>query len=86
MTETDILSNKFFMENLLPPVRTTDGDLQPFNGKKIFKSLVKETNLSEKEAKEITGIVIKRIISSHIRWLSGPEIRELCCSRERITK
>jgi len=64
----------------LPLVRTTSGDIEPFNETKIINSLVKETGIDKDIAYIITQKVINRIIDSDIKWLSGPEIRELCCS------
>ena len=80
MTESiDVRKNDLF-QDILPSVRTTNGDIEQFNGQKIINSLIKEANLDKKTAKIITDAVIKRIINSKIKWLSGPEIRELCCS------
>lgn len=80
MIENKTINNNVLLSDLLPDVRTTKGDLVPFDGSMIFNSLVKETGIDKELANEITQKVIKRIISSNIQWLSGPEIRELCCS------
>lgn len=66
--------------DLLPKVFRTEGDLTDFNSPIIFESIVKETNLSEDKAKMITELVVRRIISSGIKFLSGPHIREIVCS------
>ncbi len=52
-------------------------DFEPF---KIECSIVKETGLNQTAANKITGIVTRRIISSGIKFLSGPHIREIVCS------
>jgi ribonucleoside-triphosphate reductase len=80
MIEESTIANGRFMKELLPSVRTTKGDLEPFDSEKILQSLMKETGINRDAATKITKQVVKRIISSNIQWLSGPEIRELCCS------
>ncbi|MHA2036658.1 MAG: anaerobic ribonucleoside-triphosphate reductase [Promethearchaeota archaeon] len=66
--------------DLLPKVFRTEGDLTDFDSSRIFDSIVKETRLSEDKAKKITELVVRRIISSGIKFLSGPHIREIVCS------
>ncbi|MBD3229442.1 MAG: anaerobic ribonucleoside-triphosphate reductase [Candidatus Lokiarchaeota archaeon] len=80
MIDEETINNGRLVQELLPPVRTTKGDIEPFNSRKILESLMKETGINRDAANKITQKVIKRIISSDIQWLSGPEIRELCCS------
>ncbi|MFO8017694.1 MAG: anaerobic ribonucleoside-triphosphate reductase [Promethearchaeia archaeon] len=69
-----------YLDELLPKVYQTEGDIENFIPDKIKKSLIKETNLSEQEAEKITELVVRRIISSGIDFLSGPHIREIVCS------
>jgi ribonucleoside-triphosphate reductase len=45
-----------------------------------MNSIITETGLSKKSAKEVTEFVVRRIIASGIKFLSGPHIRELVCS------
>ena len=66
--------------DLLPKVFRTEGDLTDFNSSRIFDSIIKETGLNEDKAKMITEFVVRRIISSGIKFLSGPHIREIVCS------
>ncbi|MFW9823898.1 MAG: anaerobic ribonucleoside-triphosphate reductase [Candidatus Thorarchaeota archaeon] len=66
--------------DLLPKVFRTEGDLTDFNSSRIYESIIKETGLSEDKAKKITELVVRRIISSGIKFLSGPHIREIVCS------
>ncbi|MFX1525150.1 MAG: anaerobic ribonucleoside-triphosphate reductase [Promethearchaeota archaeon] len=66
--------------DLLPKVFRTEGDLTDFNSSRIYDSIIKETGLSEDKAKKITELVVRRIISSGIKFLSGPHIREIVCS------
>ncbi|MHA2120023.1 MAG: anaerobic ribonucleoside-triphosphate reductase, partial [Promethearchaeota archaeon] len=47
---------------------------------KIEQSLIRETGLDKKSADIITELVVRRIISSGIKFLSGPHIREIVCS------
>ncbi|NVM04244.1 MAG: anaerobic ribonucleoside-triphosphate reductase [Candidatus Helarchaeota archaeon] len=61
-------------------VRTTNGDVEPFDSKKIIHSLISETTINENVAHKVTDMVLKRIINANIQWLSGPAIREMCCS------
>jgi ribonucleoside-triphosphate reductase len=51
-----------------------------FDPSKIYDSLIKETLMSEDDAKNITELSVRRIISSGIKFLSGPHIREVVCS------
>ncbi len=69
-----------FLKKLLPRVNRTEGDVVKFNPKKIEQSIIKETGMNEDEAYRITELVVRRIISSGINFLSGPHIREIVCS------
>jgi len=69
-----------YLTKLLPRVFRTEGDVAPFDPVKIEQSLIKETGLDQKSADKITELVVRRIISSGIRFLSGPHIREIVCS------
>jgi ribonucleoside-triphosphate reductase len=66
--------------DLLPKVFRTEGDLTEFNPSRIYDSILMETKLSEDNAKKITELVVRRIVSSGIKFLSGPHIREIVCS------
>ncbi len=66
--------------DLLPKVFRTEGNISEFDPSKIFESILKETEMSETDAKHITELVVRRIISSGIKFLSGPHIREIVCS------
>jgi len=69
-----------FLKNLLPRVSRTEGDIVPFDPFKIKQSIVSETGLNLESAGSITELVVRRIISSNISFLSGPHIREIVCS------
>jgi ribonucleoside-triphosphate reductase len=66
--------------DLLPKVFRTEGNIAEFDPSKIFDSILKETGMNEKNTKHITELVVRRIISSGIKFLSGPHIREIVCS------
>ncbi|MFX1572549.1 MAG: anaerobic ribonucleoside-triphosphate reductase [Promethearchaeota archaeon] len=66
--------------DLFPKVFRTEGDLAEFDSSRILNSIIKETGLNENEANKITELVVRRIISSGIKFLSGPHIREIVCS------
>ena len=66
--------------DLLPRVYKTEGDIVEFEPTKILNSIVKETNMNEDDAKNVTELVVRRIISSGMKFLSGPHIREIVCS------
>jgi len=66
--------------DLLPKVFRTEGNIAEFDPNKIFESILKETGMSEIDANYITKLVVRRIISSGIKFLSGPHIREIVCS------
>ncbi len=68
------------MKKLLPQVFRTEKEIANFDPLKIQNSLIKETGLSEQVSREITEKVVRRIVSSGIRFLSGPHIREIVCS------
>jgi len=69
-----------YLRNLLPRVFRTEGDVVSFDPSKIEQSIIKETCLDKKAADMVTEIVVRRIISSGIKFLSGPHIREIVCS------
>ena len=69
-----------YLKNLLPRVSRTEGDLVEFDPSKIEQSIIKETGVDPTSADRITEIVVRRIISSGIKFLSGPHIREIVCS------
>ncbi len=69
-----------FLPKILPKVYRTEGDMVDFDPSKIFESIVKETGMDEKNANKITELTTRRIISSGIKFLSGPHIREIVCS------
>ena len=66
--------------DLLPKVYVSEGDVVEFEPTKIFNSIVKETNMHEEDARKVTELVVRRIISSGMKFLSGPHIREIVCS------
>jgi ribonucleoside-triphosphate reductase len=66
--------------DLLPKVFRTEGDWVEFDPSKIYESILKETGMTEEDSKKITELVVRRIISSGIKFLSGPHIREIVCS------
>ena len=72
--------NRKYLTKLLPKVFRTEGDVVPFDLVKIEQSLINETGLDQDSADKITELVVRRIISSGIRFLSGPHIREIVCS------
>ena len=61
---------------LLPMVHKKSG-LELFDNSKIYYSLLKETRLTEEQAKEVCEATTRRIISHNIQFLSGPHIREI---------
>ena len=69
-----------YLKKLLPQVFRTEGDVVPFDPVKIEYSLIRETGLDQRSADRITELVVRRIISSGIKFLSGPHIREIVCS------
>ena len=80
ITKEKKLLERGFLKNLLPRVSRTEGDVVPFNPFKIKQSIVNETGLDLESADRITELVVRRIISSNIGFLSGPHIREIVCS------
>jgi len=74
------LGKNGFLNNLLPRVFRTEGDVVIFEPSKIEDSIIKETGINPDSANKITQLVVRRIISSGIKFLSGPHIREIVCS------
>ncbi|MFX1295060.1 MAG: anaerobic ribonucleoside-triphosphate reductase [Promethearchaeota archaeon] len=72
--------NTRLMEEILPEVRTSRMDVESFDSGKIINSLIRETGINRDAAEKVTKTVLKRIIQSNVQWLSGPQIREMCCS------
>ncbi|TXT59379.1 MAG: Anaerobic ribonucleoside-triphosphate reductase [Promethearchaeota archaeon] len=68
------------IKNLLPRVFRSEGDWTLFDPLLIEESIIKETGLDPHSVEIITEIVVRRIISSGIKFLSGPHIREIVCS------
>ena len=68
------------LKKLLPRVFRTEGDVVSFDPLKIENSIIDETGLDQSAANRITELVVRRIISSGIKFLSGPHIREIVCS------
>ncbi|MFW9973426.1 MAG: anaerobic ribonucleoside-triphosphate reductase [Candidatus Odinarchaeota archaeon] len=66
--------------DLLPKVSRTEGRIADFDPSKIYESILKETGMSEKDTRRITELAVRRIISSGMKFLSGPHIREIVCS------
>ncbi len=69
-----------FLKTLLPNVFRTEGDVVKFDPVKILESLIKETGMNFDNALLVTKFTVRRIISSGIKFLSGPHIREIVCS------
>lgn len=76
----DKADNSEYINKLLPDVFVSNGDIQKFNAKDILDSIRRETHLPVQDAKKVTELVVRRIIASGIKFLSGPHIRELVCS------
>ncbi|MFX0032920.1 MAG: anaerobic ribonucleoside-triphosphate reductase [Promethearchaeota archaeon] len=72
--------NRSYLKKLMPKVFRTEGDVVSFDPNIIEQSLIKETGLDKHIAGKITELVVRRIISSGIKFLSGPHIREIVCS------
>lgn len=69
-----------FLHSLLPRVLMSEGDVTGFDPTRIVQSLCKETGLNRQNAIRVTELVVRRIISSGIQFLSGPHIREMTCA------
>ena len=69
-----------YLAKLLPQVFRTEGDIVHFEPSKIEQSLIRETGIDHEHADKITALTVRRIISSGIKFLSGPHIREIVCS------
>ena len=69
-----------YLTKLLPQVFRTEGDIVHFEPSKIEQSLIRETGIDHEHADKITALTVRRIISSGIKFLSGPHIREIVCS------
>ncbi|TXT63588.1 MAG: hypothetical protein BAJALOKI1v1_700017 [Promethearchaeota archaeon] len=68
------------MFDLLPIVKTSKNTEESFDPKRVFNSLIKETELTEQQANEVAIELTRRVISYKIKVLTSPEIREMVCS------
>jgi anaerobic ribonucleoside-triphosphate reductase len=66
--------------NLLPKVKTSKNTEESFEPDRIIKSLIKETDLTKKQANDVAMELTRRLISYKIKVLTSPEIREMVCS------
>ena len=66
-------NNDNFIRKYLPSDVATKRGINAFDENKIYRSLLKETTLNKETAEQITKIVLRRIITSEIGFLSGPQ-------------
>jgi len=64
--------------NLIPPVIDKTLKKKEFNGKLIYESLLKETDISKENANKVVTDISRKIIaiSSFVPYLTAPMIRE----------
>ncbi|GEM_PF-1564431 len=62
-------------------VRTSNGELEPFDKEKIVSSLLKETTLTQKVCEEIANEVESDIRRLELRYISAPLIRDMVNSK-----
>ncbi|MHA1275831.1 MAG: ribonucleoside triphosphate reductase [Candidatus Helarchaeota archaeon] len=67
-----------FMNEILPEVRTTQADSEPFDSRIIIDSLMRETGLDYIMAENVTKRVLRRIIQYNVQWISKSTIRDVC--------
>ncbi|TFF94431.1 MAG: hypothetical protein EU543_01255 [Promethearchaeota archaeon] len=68
------------MYDLLPKVKTSKNTEETFEPKRIYNSLIEETNMTPQEANEVAIELTRRVIAYKIKVLTSPEIREIVCS------
>jgi len=68
------------MYDLLPKVKTSKNTEENFEPKRIYESLLEETNLNPQKANEVAIELTRRVIAYKIKVLTSPEIREIVCS------
>ena len=73
---TEAKHKKSDLKKYLPVVHTRNGTYI-FNPDLIYRSLLKETSISESDAKQITKRVIQFLISAHLNIITAPLIREV---------
>ncbi|WP_423793241.1 anaerobic ribonucleoside-triphosphate reductase [Methanocaldococcus indicus] len=70
------LAEKYNNEIILK-VRTSEKEFEPFNKEKIYKSLIKETNIPKDIAKKIADDVERELKKLKVKYLTAPMIREI---------
>ncbi len=73
---TEAKHKKSDLKKYLPVVHTRNGTYN-FNPDLIYRSLLKETSISETNATQITKEVIQFLISAHLNIITAPLIREV---------
>ena len=68
------------MENLIPYVIDKTLEKKKFDPTLIYKSLLRETNISEKDAKDVTNHVVRILIGGSLKIITAPMIREIAAT------
>ena len=66
------------VNEILPEVRTSHMNVEPFDSKKIIESLMRETGINRDVANEVTKNTLIKIIQTNVSILSTASIREIC--------
>lgn len=70
----------FILANVLPKyIVNSRGDRRPFDPEYISKSLIKETGLDEKRAREVSYEVIRKVVAEASEEVRTNHLRELAC-------
>lgn len=66
-----------YINIFIPFILKKNSIKEEFDTQKIYNSLLKETSISEENAKKITNNVIRFLISTNIKLITAPLIREV---------
>lgn len=74
-----INENIAFFNRNRPQVVRSDGTTERFNPSRITQSILRETDISKKDARKVTETVSRILLTSDMRLVTAPFIREQVC-------
>ena len=66
-----------YLNNLIPFILKKNSKKETFDQKRIYDSLLKETNISEENAKKVTDNVVRFLVNINLKLITAPLIREI---------
>lgn len=66
-----------YLNNLIPFILKKNSKKEIFEPNKIYDSLLKETSISEENARKVTDNVVRFLVNINIKLITAPLIREV---------